>query len=49
MKFGKVDNPEEIDFTIPKDHPDTKGVLQKGGKKGKTKGKKIGKKTVMGV
>ncbi len=23
MKFGKVDHPELIDFTIPKDHPDT--------------------------
>jgi uncharacterized protein YecE (DUF72 family) len=27
MKFGKVDNPEEVDFTIPPDHPDTKKVL----------------------
>jgi len=27
MKFGQVENPEEIDFTIPADHPDTKGVL----------------------
>lgn len=27
MKFGKVSNPEEIDFTLPKDHPDTKRVL----------------------
>jgi len=27
MKFGQVPNPEEIDFTIPKDHPDTKAVL----------------------
>ncbi|MDT0607529.1 DUF72 domain-containing protein [Croceitalea rosinachiae] len=26
MKFGKVDNPELIDFTFPLDHPDT-GVL----------------------
>ncbi|MEO0507326.1 MAG: DUF72 domain-containing protein [Bacteroidota bacterium] len=26
MKFGKVDHPENIDFTIPQDHPDT-GVL----------------------
>jgi len=29
MKFGQVSNPEEIDFTIPKDHKDTKRVLQK--------------------
>lgn len=29
MKFGQVDNPLEIDFTIPKDHPDTKRVLEK--------------------
>lgn len=27
MKFGQVDNPEEIDFTLPEDHPDTKRVL----------------------
>jgi uncharacterized protein YecE (DUF72 family) len=27
MQFGKVDNPEEIDFTLPKDHPDTKAIL----------------------
>ncbi|MEL6973912.1 MAG: DUF72 domain-containing protein [Bacteroidota bacterium] len=26
MKFGKVDHPENIDFSIPPDHPDT-GVL----------------------
>ncbi|MEO6050059.1 MAG: DUF72 domain-containing protein [Pyrinomonadaceae bacterium] len=29
MKFGQVPNPEEIDFTIPEDHPDTKKVLEK--------------------
>jgi uncharacterized protein YecE (DUF72 family) len=29
MKFGQVTNPEEVDFTIPKDHPDTKKVLAK--------------------
>lgn len=28
MKFGKVDNPESIDFTLPADHPDTKRVLE---------------------
>lgn len=27
MKFGKVDHPELIDFTIPKDHPDTAALL----------------------
>ena len=29
MKFGKVEQPELIDFTIPKDHPDTEVVLSK--------------------
>lgn len=29
MKFGQVENPEEIDFTIPADHKDTKAVLVK--------------------
>jgi uncharacterized protein YecE (DUF72 family) len=28
MKFGKVTNPEQIDFTFPKDHPETEVVLQ---------------------
>lgn len=28
MKFGKVDNPQDIDFTLPKDHPDTLKVLK---------------------
>ncbi|MFS4455457.1 DUF72 domain-containing protein [Maribacter sp. 2304DJ31-5] len=27
MKFGKVENPELIDFTLPEDHPDTEIVL----------------------
>lgn len=27
MKFGKVDHPETIDFTLPKDHPQTAEVL----------------------
>lgn len=27
MKFGKVENPGEVDFTLPKDHPQTKKVL----------------------
>jgi uncharacterized protein YecE (DUF72 family) len=30
MKFGQVDNPGEIDFTIPSDHPGTKAALAKG-------------------
>lgn len=36
MKFGKVDHPEEIDFTLPPDHPETKRVLKE---KGDTKHK----------
>lgn len=28
MKFGQVDDPEKIDFTIPPDHPDTAKALQ---------------------
>ena len=28
MKFGSVDNPENIDFTLPPDHPDTKRLLK---------------------
>lgn len=28
MKFGKVDNPEEVDFTLPETHPDTFRVLK---------------------
>lgn len=27
MKFGQVDNPEEVDFRLPEDHPDTRRVL----------------------
>lgn len=27
MKFGKVDNPETVDFSFPEDHPDTAAVL----------------------
>jgi uncharacterized protein YecE (DUF72 family) len=29
MKFGKVEKPEIVDFLMPKDHPDTKKVLEK--------------------
>lgn len=28
MKFGRVDNPQDIDFTLPYDHADTLRVLQ---------------------
>ena len=31
MKFGKVTNPEQIDFTLPEDHPGTKEVFNKYG------------------
>lgn len=27
MKFGQVDDPSQIDFTLPKDHPQTKEIL----------------------
>ncbi len=27
MKFGKVENPELVDFSLPDDHPDTKKIL----------------------
>lgn len=29
MEFGKVDHPENIDFTLPNDHPDTKKLLNR--------------------
>jgi len=29
MRFGSVDNPDQVDFTIPEDHHDTKRVLSK--------------------
>ncbi|MDN3594095.1 DUF72 domain-containing protein [Zunongwangia endophytica] len=29
MKFGKVDDPGSVDFTLPKDHPQTKEILNK--------------------
>ena len=31
MKFGKVDDPSLIDFTLPEDHPDTVKVLGRSG------------------
>ncbi|MDQ3393369.1 MAG: DUF72 domain-containing protein [Bacteroidota bacterium] len=33
MEFGKVENPELVDFTLPQDHPETKRVLKAGKKK----------------
>ncbi|GAB5408598.1 MAG: hypothetical protein BalsKO_09630 [Balneolaceae bacterium] len=30
MKFGSVDNPQDIDFTLPSDHPDTLKILAQG-------------------
>ena len=29
MKFGRIDYPENIDYTLPGDHPDTVRILQK--------------------
>ena len=29
MKFGQVDNPDSIDFSIPADHADTVKMLKK--------------------
>ncbi len=29
MKFGKVDDPGNVDFTLPPDHPQTKEVLNR--------------------
>ena len=29
MKFGRVDHPENIDFTLPKDHQKTENILRK--------------------
>lgn len=29
MKFGQVENPENINFTLPEDHPDTADILAK--------------------
>ena len=34
MKFGKVDNIDDVDFTLPPDHPDTARVLGKSKAKG---------------
>ncbi len=31
MKFGSVENPELVDFSLPEDHPGTEKILAKGG------------------
>jgi uncharacterized protein YecE (DUF72 family) len=31
MKFGRVDNPQDLDLSLPADHADTQGVLEKQG------------------
>ena len=36
MKFGKVEQPELVDFTLPIDHHETKNVLNKYGSKNQT-------------
>lgn len=33
MKFGSVNNPENIDFNLPQDHPDTQKALERYSKK----------------
>lgn len=35
MKFGKVENPEDVDFALPADDPSTKKLLSGAGKAGK--------------
>jgi len=37
MKFGKVEDPSTIDFTLPEDHHHTKTILNKYGDKSETK------------
>lgn len=37
MKFGRVDNPEQIDFSLPDDHPDTADLLARHQDSGKPK------------
>jgi uncharacterized protein YecE (DUF72 family) len=37
MKFGKVDNPGELDLSLPEDHPRTAQILSKGKGQGKPK------------
>ena len=28
MKFGKVENPDSVDFSLPNDHPDTQRIFE---------------------
>ncbi|MCB0470309.1 MAG: DUF72 domain-containing protein, partial [Flavobacteriaceae bacterium] len=35
MKFGSVDTPENVDFSIPADHPGTKKAFEKYREEGK--------------
>ena len=35
MKFGRVDNPELVDFSFPEDHPENRRVLQASGFNGR--------------
>lgn len=35
MKFGSIDNPDQIDFSLPDDHPDTANILSKNRNSGK--------------
>ncbi len=42
MNFGKVEHPENIDFTLPETHPDTIKVLTKNGNKSGFKDVRIG-------
>lgn len=35
MQFGSVDNPEQIDFNLPDDHPETSQVLSRNGNPGR--------------
>lgn len=42
MKFGKVDDPDNIDFSLPKTHPDTIEILNKKGEKAAFKDVRIG-------
>jgi hypothetical protein len=34
MKFGQVADPSQIDFTLPKDHPQTKFILEQNKRSG---------------
>ncbi|MBZ9631790.1 DUF72 domain-containing protein [Salegentibacter sp. LM13S] len=42
MDFGKVENPEDIDYTLPETHPDTIKILNKNENRGEFKDVRIG-------